>query len=61
MAFNIPHKEQTGSKWLTATLVSIYIIIAVLAILYGVENSTAKDATQHRSLSNQSYPIQGTP
>ena len=61
MAFNIPHKEQTGSKWLTATLVSVYIIIAVLAILYGVEKSTAKEAMEHHPLSKQAYSAQGTP
>lgn len=58
MAFNIPHKEQTGSKWLTATLVSIYIVIAVLAILYGVENSTAKDTMKRQPVYKQAYPAQ---
>lgn len=61
MAFNIPHNEQTGSKWLTATLVSIYIIIAVLALLYGVESSTAKEVRTQAPLSKQAYSAQGNP
>jgi hypothetical protein len=43
MAYHIPHREQGSSKWLTATLVTVYIIIAVLALLYGVD-STAGDS-----------------
>lgn len=59
MAFNIPHKEHTSPKWLTATLVSVYIIIAVLALLYGVDNTSKQNAAPSNSRAKQNYTITG--
>lgn len=55
MAYHIPHREHAGSKWLTATLVSLYIIIAVLALLYGVDSSKGTDNRQHENSSQEKY------
>lgn len=59
MAFNIPHKEQTSSKWLTATLVSVYIIIAVLALLYGVDSTSKQNAAPGNHQVKPDYSITG--
>jgi hypothetical protein len=59
MAFNIPHKEQTSSKWLTATLVSVYIIIAVLALLYGVDSTSKQNAAPDNNKVKPNYSITG--
>lgn len=59
MEFHLPHREQVGSKWLTVTLVSVYIIIAALVFVYGVENTSSKSNSQNSNYSGKSYSNKG--
>jgi hypothetical protein len=55
MAYHLPHKEHIGSKWLTVTLVSLYIIIAALAFIYNMDGTNSKGNAPKNNFSGESY------
>ena len=59
MAYHLPHREHAGAKWLTVTLVSVYIIIAALVFVYGVENNNSKTMSPQSDYSKGNYSAKG--
>jgi hypothetical protein len=58
MAYHLPHKEHISSKWLTVTLVSLYVIIAALVFIYNMDGSNTKGNTPKNELTSKQYPTE---
>ena len=55
MAYQLPHRESINSRWLTATLISIYMIIAALVILYSFDEATSGDGNPNSEISRKDF------
>ncbi len=57
MLYHLPLKQQVESKWLTATLLAIYLLVTAFLFLNSPQNEGTKGETSFQNIFSQSQDL----